>query len=125
MVQICATSGELSAYAVEPIANRGADDFVFACSTCTEQMKDPDKVDANHWRCLNDSMWSEVSAVKVMAWRMLNRLKAEGWPQDLLDMIYLEEDEGQVLTQSPIPLLTATAVLTVNHKALTLTAVQE
>ena len=24
---------------------------------------------------------------------MLNRLKAEGWPQDLLDMMYLEEDD--------------------------------
>ncbi len=23
---------------------------------------------------------------------MLNRLKAEGWPQDLLDMMYLEDD---------------------------------
>jgi protein PhnA len=27
-----------------------------------------------------------------MAWRMLNRLKAEGWPQDLLDMLYLDEE---------------------------------
>jgi len=62
------------------------------CSTCSEQLENSDKVDANHWRCLNDSMWSEVPAVQVMAWRMLNRLKAEGWPQDLLDMLYLDED---------------------------------
>ncbi|MDE5419461.1 alkylphosphonate utilization protein [Labilibaculum sp. DW002] len=37
-------------------------------------------------------MWSTVPAVQVIAWRMLNRLRAEGWPQDLLDMLYLEED---------------------------------
>ena len=37
-------------------------------------------------------MWSEVPAVQVMAWRMLQRLRAEGWPQDLLDMLYLEEE---------------------------------
>jgi protein PhnA len=37
-------------------------------------------------------MWSTVPAVQVMAWRMLNRLKAEGWPQDLLDMMYLEDE---------------------------------
>jgi protein PhnA len=49
-------------------------------------------MDANHWRCLNDSMWSTVPAVQVVAWRMLNRLKAEGWPQDLLDMLYLDEE---------------------------------
>jgi protein PhnA len=48
-------------------------------------------MNANHWRCLNDSMWSEVAAVQVIAWRILQRLKSEGWPQDLLDMLYLEE----------------------------------
>jgi protein PhnA len=37
-------------------------------------------------------MWSEVPAVKVIAWRMLNRLRDEGWPQDLLDMLYLDEE---------------------------------
>ena len=37
-------------------------------------------------------MWSEVPAVQIMAWRMLTRLKTEGWPQDLLDMLYLDEE---------------------------------
>ena len=37
-------------------------------------------------------MWSQTPAVQVMAWRMLTQLKSEGWPQDLLDMLYLEED---------------------------------
>ncbi|NQY04831.1 MAG: PhnA domain-containing protein, partial [Flavobacteriaceae bacterium] len=41
---------------------------------------------------LNNSMWSEVPAVQVIAWRMLNRMRKEGWPQDLLDMMYLEEE---------------------------------
>ena len=45
----------------------------------------------NHWRCLNDSMWSQVPAVQVMAWRMLNQLRSEGWAQDLLDMLYLDD----------------------------------
>ena len=36
-------------------------------------------------------MWSEVDAVKVISWRMLNRLRGEGWTQDLLDMMYLED----------------------------------
>lgn len=49
-------------------------------------------MDANHWRCLNTSMWSTVPAVQVMAWRLLNSLRHEGWPQDLLDMLYLDEE---------------------------------
>jgi len=37
-------------------------------------------------------MWSEVPAVQVVSWRMLNRLSAEGWAADLLDMMYLEDE---------------------------------
>ena len=62
------------------------------CGICYEQLVDVDKMDANHWRCLNDSMWSEYLPVQIVAWRMLNRLKTEGWPQDLLDMMYLDEE---------------------------------
>lgn len=62
------------------------------CGICNYQIENEDAVEAKHWRCLNDSMWSEVLAVQVMAWRMLTRLKAEGWPQDLLDMLYLGEE---------------------------------
>ncbi len=37
-------------------------------------------------------MWSTVPAVQVMSWIMLHRLKSEGWPQALLDMLYLDEE---------------------------------
>ena len=51
-------------------------------------------MDNNHWRCLNDSMWSQVPAVQVMAWRLLSKLSANGetWAQDLLDMLYLDDE---------------------------------
>ncbi|MDQ2177390.1 alkylphosphonate utilization protein [Marinifilum sp. D714] len=89
--ELCGTSEGLKPYEVAP-SNGSADQHILVCGTCYEQMEDKDKMDANHWRCLNDSMWSTVPAVQVMAWRMLNRLKAEGWPQDLLDMLYLDEE---------------------------------
>ncbi|MDH5217920.1 MAG: alkylphosphonate utilization protein, partial [Gammaproteobacteria bacterium] len=28
----------------------------------------------------------------VVAWRMLTRLSSEGWPQELLDMLYLDDE---------------------------------
>jgi len=91
--ELCTSSKELTSFEVEPAPNNGRlEDFIYICSTCEEQISDADKVDTNHWRCLNDSMWSEVTAVQVVAWRMLNRLKSEGWPQDLLVMLYLEEE---------------------------------
>lgn len=91
--ELCSASNELSSYEVTPPQNNGRiDDYIMVCNTCKTQLEDPTKVDANHWRCLNDSMWSEIPAVQVMAWRMLNRLRAEGWPQDLLDMLYLDDE---------------------------------
>lgn len=89
--ELCGSEDNVSAYEVAP-SNGSADQHIQACLNCKEQMDNPDKMDVNHWRCLNDSMWSTVPAVQVMAWRMLNRLKAEGWPQDLLDMLYLDEE---------------------------------
>lgn len=90
--ELCGATEELKLYEVPPVSTGGLDGSVLACSTCLGQIENPDTVDSNHWRCLNDSMWSEHDAVKVVAWRMLNRLKSEGWPQDLLDMMYLDDE---------------------------------
>ncbi|MEH6765904.1 MAG: PhnA domain-containing protein [Aequorivita antarctica] len=90
--ELCGSEESLSVYEVPNSPRDVAEVSLLICNTCNEQIEDPEKVVPNHWRCLNDSMWSTVPAVQVMAWRMLNRLKAEGWPQDLLDMMYLEDE---------------------------------
>lgn len=90
--ELCGATNELKVYQVPPTSNGKADTCVLVCETCLEQIETPEKMDANHWRCLNDSMWSPVPAVQVMAWRLLHRLSAEGWSHDLLDMLYLDEE---------------------------------
>ncbi len=90
--ELCTSTDNLSAYAIPPNSDGSTEQSLLACDICNDQINNPDKVDVNHWRCLNDSMWSQVPAVQVMAWRMLSRLSAEGWPQDLLDMLYLDEE---------------------------------
>jgi len=97
--ELCGASDALGVYEVGPTSDGSADQSLLLCATCSGQIENPDTVDANHWRCLNDAMWSQVPAVQVMAWRMLTRLRAEGWPQDLLDMMYLE-DETRVWAES-------------------------
>ncbi len=89
--ELCSSTTNLKVYQVPPTSKGTVDDSILVCETCLNQIENPDSIDANHWRCLNDSMWSEVPAVQVMAWRMLNRIKNEGWPQDLLDMMYLDD----------------------------------
>ena len=90
--ELCTNDENLQVYNLPPSKTESLDKAIMACTICVGQIENPEKTDANHWRCLNDSMWSEHQAVQVVAWRMLSRLRAEGWPQDLLDMMYLEDD---------------------------------
>ena len=89
--ELCGVTEDLGVYEVPPGSGGSVDECVFICETCCEQIENPEKVDVNHWRCLNDSMWSQVPAVQVIVWRMLKRLSAEGWPQELFDTLYLDE----------------------------------
>ena len=89
--ELCGQTEHLNAYTVSE-APEDQEAEILICQNCESQIEDPEKVEPNHWRCLNDSMWSTIPAVQVISWRMLNRLKSEGWPQDLLDMMYMEDE---------------------------------
>jgi protein PhnA len=90
--ELSGTTENLTHFLVAPKAGLNADEYVYITKNLADQLAGTQPVVATDWRCLNDSMWSEVEAVKVIAYRMLHQLKNEGWPADLLEMIYLEED---------------------------------
>ena len=93
--EFCGYDEHLTIYVVPktPEYIEGPDTLIFACKTCVLQFDNEENRDANHWRCLNDSMWSTTKPVQIMSWRMLHRLKSFGWSQDLLDMMYLDEQQ--------------------------------
>ena len=72
--ELCAVTDSLSVFPVPPTSDLSAQQCVYICQNCQSQIEATKALDANHWRCLNDSMWSEVDAVKVMVWRMLSRM---------------------------------------------------
>lgn len=90
--ELCGAKDELNVFVASPKTGAIADEVAHICSNCNDQLNGDIDLVPNHWRCLNDSMWSEVPAVKVIAYRVLHSLKSEGWPVDLLDMMYLEDD---------------------------------
>jgi protein PhnA len=90
--ELCTATHNLAVYEVAPKSEGTQDTCALLCKTCIDQMEHPEKVDPNHWRCLNDSMWSTEAPVQVLSWRMLTRLRGEGWPVDLLDMLYLQDE---------------------------------
>lgn len=90
--ELCGATDSLGVFAVAPHGDDSADHCALLCPTCQGQIDDPASTDVHHWRCLNESMWSQVPAVQVLAWRMLNRLSGESWARDALDMLYLDEE---------------------------------
>lgn len=92
--ELCGATDSQSVYQVPPEESH-ADKCILVCQTCLAQINQTEQPDAVHLRCLNDAIWSPVAAVQVVAWRMLKRLSTEGWAQDLLDMLYLDEEMQQ------------------------------
>lgn len=90
--ELCGAIENLKVYEVLPTKKGGMDESLLACSTCIDQLENAGHEDLNHWRCLNDSMWNEHIPVQVVSWRMLSRLRKNGWPQELLEQMYFDED---------------------------------
>jgi protein PhnA len=88
--ELCTSNENLRSYEVSP-SDGSVDKTILLCEKCIEQLQDMENLDPNHWHCLNDSMWSEVDAVKVVAYRVFKTLGN----QDQLDMMYLEDDVKQ------------------------------
>jgi protein PhnA len=89
--ELCSDSDTLTAFDVNP-SNHELEKTILLCKNCRSQIENPQTMDSNHWHCLNDSMWSTEPAVQVMAYRILKQISHEGWPQDLLDTLYLEDE---------------------------------
>ncbi|NQY64237.1 MAG: PhnA domain-containing protein [Alteromonadaceae bacterium] len=90
--ELCTSDANLSVFPVPPTSDLSAQQSIYLCKTCLEQIESNSELDVNHWRCLTDSMWNQEPAVQVMAYRMLHKLSAESWAQDALEMIYLEDE---------------------------------
>lgn len=89
--ELCDGNNNLEPYKLPPKEEEDVNNYILVCTTCQHQLSNQDNLDADHLRCLNDSMWSEEPAVKVVVWRLLYALRSEGWSQDLIDMMYLDE----------------------------------
>jgi len=90
--ELCSSTTETSAYPVPKPDTVQLDNTATLCGTCRHQLENPKDLEVNHWHCLNESIWTENPAVKVLAWRILKRLATESWAQDLLDQLYMDDD---------------------------------
>jgi protein PhnA len=89
--ELCNQSAELETYIVPPKVGEDLSEQLALCVSCMDQIHNPEATDPEYWRCLNETMWSEIPAAQVMTYRLLNRISVNDWAQDLLNMMYLYE----------------------------------
>lgn len=90
--ELCTSTTQLSVYEVPPTSNANLDNTIYVCEVCKAQIEKREQIDANHWKVLSDTMWSEHAPVQVVAWRMLSRLRNESWASDNLEILYLDDE---------------------------------
>ncbi|MBN8864022.1 MAG: PhnA domain-containing protein [Sphingobacteriales bacterium] len=90
--ELCGESQGLSVYQLPPDPAPYAEQSILVCPACLAQIEKKAELDTTHWQCLTTSMWSEVPAVQVVTWRMLNRMRQESWAADAIDMMYLSDE---------------------------------
>lgn len=91
--ELTGEAGELVAYRVTPLQANPESDTILICSHCLEQIEGKKPLDAAFWeRHLPSVMWSDVPAIQVVVWRLLNRLKDQAWAADNFEMLYLDEE---------------------------------
>ncbi len=91
--ELSGISENLVVYDVPFAPNSDANGSILICEKCLNQIEKKEELDSKFWEnFLLSSMWSEIPAIQVVSWRMLNRFRNESWASDALDMMYLDEE---------------------------------
>ena len=84
----------LVVYKIPPDKEDDVKKCIYISEKCLNQIEGKEEPDSRFWNFLNDSMWSDIQAVQVVSWRMLNkfRLRNETWAMEALELLYLNDE---------------------------------
>lgn len=102
--ELCLSGGvRLNVFEIPPAAGSpDPDRCIFVCDICSSGISNPVKLD-DHWRCLNESIWSEVRSVKILSVILLKKLSVQkSWAGNLLEDVYLNEEDEEWIKSSGI-----------------------
>lgn len=93
--ELCETSGvPLAIHEVPPVAKDPQfHHCIFVCEDCRRSLDTGKHPEPKRWRCLGNTVWSEVPAVQVAAVRILRQIApAEPWAAEILDGVLLDPE---------------------------------
>lgn len=90
--ELCSKSdSQLTAYSVPPGNDHTVNEQVVLCSECMKQIVAKDYSNAQYWRFLEGSIWSETPSVQVLSYKILKELSSEDWDRDASENTSLDE----------------------------------
>lgn len=91
--EICTGNEQLQEYEPSHKPEQIQSGNIYICESCISQIDRRTDLETEHWKThLENAMWSEVPAVQVVAWRMLNRFRDETWAAEKIEMMYLDDE---------------------------------
>jgi protein PhnA len=63
---------------------------VALCDTCFNALEE--NGNADYWRFLEGSIWSEIPSVKALSYRQLYKIKDAGWAADVLNSVDVDDN---------------------------------
>src|SRR5690554_5122921 len=88
--ELSGKTGDLSMYVVLP--KDRSDNEIVVLTNLLDQLEGKTELNPDGWQFLSNSMWSEIPAVQVISWRLLQRFKTEAWAAEALEILYLDEE---------------------------------
>jgi len=94
----------LRAYEIPPVPTEpDIDRTLLVSETCLEMLEYPKRLKGREWQCLAETIWSEMPALQVVAWRMLNELaKREDWAREVLEGVFLDPEVEEWAKSHPL-----------------------
>jgi protein PhnA len=89
--ELCESQGvALKIFEVPPVPKSpDFDHCIFICDVCHEQIQSPKQRDSDHWRCLAQTVWSDIDAVKALSIALLHTFTTD-WAQDTREILFAE-----------------------------------
>lgn len=84
----------LRPYEVPPVAEEpDLERTLLLCEACHEVLEQPKRLAGRSWQGLAEVVWSEMPAVQVVAWRMLQCLAMrEDWAREVMEEVFLDPE---------------------------------
>ncbi len=90
LCELCTTENSTIAYTVSPKTDSSINNQVALCTTCKSAINTSDA--ANHWRCVEGSIWNPEPSVQALSYRLLHQYKEEDWASNLISSVDIDED---------------------------------